>query len=69
MMDILISETCWAHKRWNKIATDIKFVFYSSKSQMYLDWIDVYVMQVKYYSLTVFNVASMKLLAYMGWAG
>jgi len=30
MMDILMSETCWAHKKWNKIATDIKFVFYSS---------------------------------------
>ena len=30
MMDILISETCWAHKNWNKIASDIKLVFYSS---------------------------------------
>ena len=30
MMDILMSETCWAHKKWNKIATDIKLVFYSS---------------------------------------
>ena len=29
-MDILISETCWAHKKWNKIASDIKLVFYSS---------------------------------------
>jgi len=29
MMDIL-SETCWAHKKWNKIASDIKLVFYSS---------------------------------------
>ena len=28
-MDILMSETCWAHK-WNKIASDIKLVFYSS---------------------------------------
>ena len=33
MMDILMSETCWAHKKWNKIASDIKFVFYSSTSQ------------------------------------
>ena len=24
MMDILMSETCWAHKKWNKIASDIK---------------------------------------------
>jgi len=30
MMDILMSETCWAHKKRNKIATDIKLVFYSS---------------------------------------
>ena len=25
----LISETCWAHKKWNKIASDIKLVFHS----------------------------------------
>jgi len=30
MMDILIAETCWAQKKWNKIASDIKLVFYSS---------------------------------------
>ena len=30
MMDILMCETCWAHKKWNKIASDIKSVFYSS---------------------------------------
>ena len=30
MMDILMSETCWAHKKWNKIASDIKLVFYST---------------------------------------
>jgi len=30
MIDILMSETCWAHKKWNKIAIDIKFIFYSS---------------------------------------
>ena len=34
MMDILMSETCWAHKKWNKIASDIKLVFYSSTSAM-----------------------------------
>jgi len=27
MMDILMYETCWAHKKWNKIASDIKLVF------------------------------------------
>jgi len=30
MMDILMSETCWAHKKWNKIASDMKLIFYSS---------------------------------------
>jgi len=33
MMDILMSETCWVHKKWNKIASDIKLVFYSLISQ------------------------------------
>ena len=30
MMDILMSETCWVHKKWNKTASDIKLVFHSS---------------------------------------
>ena len=34
MMDILMSETCWAHKKWNKIASDIKLAFYSSTISM-----------------------------------
>ena len=34
MMNILMSETCWAHKKWNKIASDIKLVFYSSTITM-----------------------------------
>jgi hypothetical protein len=29
-MDILMSVTCWAHNKWNKIASDIKLVFHSS---------------------------------------
>ena len=29
-MDILTSETCWAHNKWNKIASVIKLVFHSS---------------------------------------
>ena len=29
-MAILMSETCWAHNKWNKIASDIKLVFHSS---------------------------------------
>ena len=34
MMDILMSETCWAHKKSNKIASDIKLVFHSSNITM-----------------------------------
>jgi len=34
MMDILMSETCWAHKKLNKIASDIKLVFYTSTITM-----------------------------------
>jgi hypothetical protein len=34
MMDILMSETCWAHKKWNKMASDIKLVFHSSTITM-----------------------------------
>jgi len=36
MMDILMSEICWAHKKWNKIASDIKLVFYSSTNKTYV---------------------------------
>ena len=34
MMDILMSETCWAQEKWNKIASDIKLIFYSSTITM-----------------------------------
>ena len=34
MMDILMSEICWVHKKWNKTASDIKLVFYSSTITM-----------------------------------
>ena len=33
-MDILMSETCWAHKKWNNIASDIKLVFHTSTITM-----------------------------------
>jgi len=36
MMNILMSETCWAHKKWNKIASDIKLVFCSSTNTFYV---------------------------------
>ena len=31
-MDILMFKTWWAHKKWNKIASDIKLVFHSSNT-------------------------------------
>jgi len=34
MVDILMSETCWAHKKWNKLACYIKLVCYSSTITM-----------------------------------
>jgi len=34
IMDILMSETCWAHKKWNKIASDINLVSLSSTITM-----------------------------------
>ena len=34
MMDILMSETCWAYKKWTKIVSTIKLVFYSSTITM-----------------------------------
>ena len=37
-MDILMSETCWAHNKWNKIASDIKLVFHSSSSGKSVYW-------------------------------
>jgi len=41
MMAILMSETCWAHKKWNKIASDIQvglsfFSYLNSKSDVYV---------------------------------
>jgi len=30
MMDIFMSETYWAHEKWNKIPIDIKLVFFTS---------------------------------------
>ena len=33
-IDRLMSETCWAHKKWNKIASDVKLVFHSSTISM-----------------------------------
>ena len=34
MMDILMSETCWAHKKLNEMISNIKLIFYSSTITM-----------------------------------
>ena len=44
MMDILMSETCWAYKKWNKIASDIMLVFYSSTITMMHSPINISIM-------------------------
>ena len=33
-IDILMSETIWAHNKWNNVASDIKLVFHSSTIAM-----------------------------------
>ena len=35
IMDILMSETCWAHKKWNKIASDMELVFHFSTIRIF----------------------------------
>ena len=44
MMDILMSETCWAHKKWNKLANDIKLVFYSSTVELIANFLLFYIL-------------------------
>ena len=41
MMDILVltSEASWVHKKWNKIASDIKLVFYFSTMSLFVCYI------------------------------
>ena len=46
MIDILMSETCWAHNKWNKIASDIKLVFHSSTNTTMHGPINIRVTQV-----------------------
>jgi len=41
MLDILMSETCWVHKKGNKIASDIKLVFYYSTTNVVVWWVIV----------------------------
>jgi len=62
MMDILMSETCWAHKKWNKIASDIKLVFYSSTITMLHGPINIrftFITVGKHYLMSPFKHAPM----------
>ena len=45
LVDILMSERCWAHKKWNKIASDIKLAFHSSTYKI-LCWEKVNFIQI-----------------------
>jgi len=55
-MDILMSETCWAHKKWNKITSDIKLVFYSSTITMMHGPINIkYQKGVYYQGIKIYN--------------
>ena len=44
-MDILMSETCWAHNKWYKIASDIKLVFHSSTNVYIWSYLAQFVVQ------------------------
>ena len=53
MMDKLMSETCWAHKKWNKKASDIKLVFYSSAITMMHGPINIRLHKVVWINISV----------------
>jgi len=53
MVDKLMSETCWAHKKWNKKASDIKLVFYSSAITMMHGPINIRLHKVVWINISV----------------
>jgi len=71
LMDILMSKTCRAHKKWNKIASDIKLVFHSSTvilclsvlctPEFYISIIPVWVMQYPHYHVGLVFLCSRRL--------
>jgi len=60
MMDILMSETCWAYKKWNKIASDIKLVFYSSTRLILFTYNFEVLHPVQFHILDVFPITRTK---------
>ena len=53
MKDILMSETCWAHKKWYKILSDIKLAFYYSTITMMQGPINISSDMFRCYSYTI----------------
>ena len=71
MMDILMSETCWAHKKWHKIASDIKLVFRSSTITMMHGPINIKIKQLQgtelwytYYIWYIYIYINMRVWSY-----
>ena len=56
MMGILMFETCRAHKKWNKIASDIKLVFYSSTTTNLICWLIIKFVMMDSNMYVSFNV-------------
>ena len=57
MMDILMPKTCWPHKMWNKIASDIKLIFYSSTITMMHGPVNIRVIYIINNALKWWNLA------------
>ena len=62
-MDILMSETCWAHNKWNKIASDIKLVFHSSTLAMMHGPI-----YIRNYEVTAVYILTIRSFEQNGWS-
>jgi len=68
MMDILMSETCWAHK-WNEIASDIKLVFYSSTITTMHGPINIWLRKGIEVTLSDFRADNVSVWQRAGWSG
>ena len=62
-MDILMFETCWAHSKWNKKASDIKLVFHSTLAMMHGP-INI---RFKFTYLHILKVVSVHLVGFKSW--
>ena len=62
MMDISMSKTCGAQKKWNKLASDIKLVFYSSTITMMRGLINI-----KLHGIQCFQLGTDYMYSYVSW--